>query len=832
MILEYLSIQDVLSFRTSVKQFSNVCHDEFIWKKAFRREFGNIFHQTNDWKESCIKHFNAEKRVEKLYMIENLFDGKHIFQQFLVEIVKNNDDPSVGVLFGKYKIKVIIDNNIDDALIEASKIGNYAIVRLLVDARIFSESNLWLSLKEASRHGWVKIVEFFLTFKKFFLKESLKECFASACSGGHHEVAELLLNTGVRPDSKFDSLMKEAMTQGYAQIVKVLMDAGVKPMIMKQFTLRSNENIEECFLLQKKKKNSQSKEDINYFIKEVCTKKHIELINLLFREKLVHPNVINNNTVVYLFSLGNVDLARFLCKNCKITRTTQNKIFNTLLEQNQSAVLGEVLKTFSIKNKCLEDAFSYSCKHGYFEILKLILERINPPKKKFPKAIESATKKGYTKIIDLLLPNDQIDDYEIKSYVVDVAFQFGHKSIIRLILKKYISSFNIFSTIIYEIIQSGDLVTLYYLLQDPDIREQYELVYRLVNKNYNSDPMKNILRNMFSFFPDEILFMIMKNVPMCDFPSVMSLNKKYKKRLDSNHFWGVMFKERFKIIKQNQKNWKDVFIRYVKIQRKIEAKKIDSIDSIESTIFEDEKADMIKILVHHHGCVPTEKQVKFMLEYATLVTDELFMYLAKHFEFPSIINDRIFKIAFIKNQKKLAEFLFDRPEINPLALCYVDVINTNEFENSDLVIKFCSKSDILRESSFVFDLTLTAIKKHKNCFVQNILNDNNFDPSMNDNELFITACDNSNGGIIRRLLCDRRVDPAARKNEAFIRAVMNEDFAVMMQLINDGRVDPSTQNNKAIHYAIVHCKTNVERCLRYLPSVYNKLDSVYLSQFQ
>lgn len=103
-----------------------------------------------------------------------------------------------------------------------------------------------------------------------------------------------------------------------------------------------------------------------------------------------------------------------------------------------------------------------------------------------------------------------------------------------------------------------------------------------------------------------------------------------------------------------------------------------------------------------------------------------------------------------------------------------------------MATEYCTHEELIRYIKSVLDILVEKCLK------------NGVDPSANDNEAIIEACQKHGYEIIELLLEDPRVDPSARDNEALITACVGRNFPVVRLLLKDIRVDPSARNNEAI----------------------------------
>ena len=77
------------------------------------------------------------------------------------------------------------------------------------------------------------------------------------------------------------------------------------------------------------------------------------------------------------------------------------------------------------------------------------------------------------------------------------------------------------------------------------------------------------------------------------------------------------------------------------------------------------------------------------------------------------------------------------------------------------------------------------------------------DPTVNDNQPLIDACEGGHFGIVEKLLACEEVDPSAQQSKALTEAIRHDRFLIRDLLLEDGRVDPSANNNLAIRLAVL-----------------------------
>ncbi|MDB4769500.1 ankyrin repeat domain-containing protein [bacterium] len=87
----------------------------------------------------------------------------------------------------------------------------------------------------------------------------------------------------------------------------------------------------------------------------------------------------------------------------------------------------------------------------------------------------------------------------------------------------------------------------------------------------------------------------------------------------------------------------------------------------------------------------------------------------------------------------------------------------------------------------------------KSCDSIALLKYSGIDPSYNNNELLMRACENGNVKFVEYLLKDDRVDPADQDSFCFAVACSTDaHIDVVKKLLEDGRADPSGSNNAAL----------------------------------
>jgi hypothetical protein len=137
----------------------------------------------------------------------------------------------------------------------------------------------------------------------------------------------------------------------------------------------------------------------------------------------------------------------------------------------------------------------------------------------------------------------------------------------------------------------------------------------------------------------------------------------------------------------------------------------------------------------------------------------------------------------------------DEIAVNSLSLFANDIIFCDMLElllNFDVELTHCITSCLIN----------ACYRDYCHIFLEKILNNNNFDPSVGDNCLIRILSGQGAVKLVAQLLKDTRVNPSALDNDALIRAFANERYSVVELLLKDSRVDPSARNNFILGYSI------------------------------
>lgn len=125
-----------------------------------------------------------------------------------------------------------------------------------------------------------------------------------------------------------------------------------------------------------------------------------------------------------------------LCKSCHIVKT-KKFMMGVQPEPNNTNLIKPIIVEKNKNNQEVntEVLFNTACRHGYTEIVKLLLEdpRVNPAAKNND-AIRDACYYGHTDIVKLLLEDKRVDSSALNNYAFRWASQNGHTDIVKLLL--------------------------------------------------------------------------------------------------------------------------------------------------------------------------------------------------------------------------------------------------------------------------------------------------------------------------------------------------------------------------------------------------------------
>ena len=111
--------------------------------------------------------------------------------------------------------------------------------------------------------------------------------------------------------------------------------------------------------------------------------------------------------------------------------------------------------------------------------------------------------------------------------------------------------------------------------------------------------------------------------------------------------------------------------------------------------------------------------------------------------------------------------------------------------------------------------------------LETLMEDPNFDPSVDDNKAIILASEFGRIDLVEKLLNDPRVDPSANFNEAIFRAVSEGWIDIVKILLKHEKVNPSDRNSMALRESIL-------KAARYpkLRRVYKEIAKLLLSDYR
>lgn len=105
-----------------------------------------------------------------------------------------------------------------------------------------------------------------------------------------------------------------------------------------------------------------------------------------------------------------------------------------------------------------------------------------------------------------------------------------------------------------------------------------------------------------------------------------------------------------------------------------------------------------------------------------------------------------------------------------------------------------------------------------------LLSDDRFDPTDNNQFAFVTACECGNVQSVKKFLGDPRINPAYQNNEALIQASSCGQTEVVKLLLEDSRVDPTDQSDKAVMTAYTRNRQTANLLLRDRRVIYSLLN--------
>ncbi len=278
-ILSNLSDEDVLSACAVDKYAENLCDISFWTQRIvnLRKNTGELIH------DMYLIHMSRKGYLSLVEYLINT-EGADVRAKNYESLISAAENGHLDVV--KYLIEQAGGNvhaRKDESLILASKNGHLDIVKYLIekeDGNIHAKNDKSLIL--ASKHGHFSIVKYLIA-RGAKVNARKHKAFIEAVKSGHSVILQYLLEKGVTPDAQ-DISLKEAATDGYLDIVKILIETG--------------------------EADVHSYDD--YALRIAMANKHIKLVKYLLETAGANVNAQNGETLIWASAAGDLGLVKYL----------------------------------------------------------------------------------------------------------------------------------------------------------------------------------------------------------------------------------------------------------------------------------------------------------------------------------------------------------------------------------------------------------------------------------------------------------------------------------------------------------------------------------------
>ena len=374
-----------------------------------------------------------------------------------------NDDGNTALTYaceyGNYEIaKLLVDKGADinfptrtsPPFYLACKGGNPKILQMLLDKQVntnmklvhttiipYIRHNLPSPLTLTAQHGNLEIVKMLLHNSRVVLGKKDNRAIFEACGKGYLEIVKLLLaDSRIDPSARSNYCVAYASEKGHLEVVKLLLaDPRVDP-----------------------------SDDKNEALIQAARNGHLEVVKLLladprdwalvqsavgsssvYRTELakanssrprVNPNAEKNKAIFLASENKHSEVVRLLLKRCHLSDFL---FIHDLLRRDHIQIVKILLEKplnldFYLRNRIFDWASSY----GHLEIVKSLLNRskelsIDPSFDK-NSAIRSASEKGHSEVVKLLLADPRVDPSDKHNDAIRSASEKGHSEVVKLLL--------------------------------------------------------------------------------------------------------------------------------------------------------------------------------------------------------------------------------------------------------------------------------------------------------------------------------------------------------------------------------------------------------------
>lgn len=337
----------------------------------------------------------------------------------------------------------------DNAFYNACSGGNIEIVKLLLPTC----DNPYDRIDGASYNNHTEIVKFLFDPQKTSSKQ-IQIGFRHACYNGNAELAKLFLANGADP-TKDKYLLAHAITEGYHEIEKVLVECGVDKIFAMKYSIRSG-----------------------------------ELRNVKRLIQLGTPIKWEDGSILsYACCSNKLEIVRFIVEHPEISQKDLRFGLNVACSGGHEGIVKFLLDR-GIEIDPFDRPIYYASNTGHAKIVKLLLDSGDSLQSGNDYSIERACLNGHKEVVEVLL--QAYGKIVPKSSTLDSAIQNNHYEIAKMLVNHGVRPYNK-DTCLKNIINRGNLALLN-LLTKLGVTSTFQDSLQLL-KNGKLEMIKVLLNN-------------------------------------------------------------------------------------------------------------------------------------------------------------------------------------------------------------------------------------------------------------------------------------------------------------------------------------------------
>jgi ankyrin repeat protein len=276
-------------------------------------------------------------------------------------------------------------------------------------------SNYFSVLDFASAFGFIEVVRAVLDQMRV-IKDYDNEALALACANGYYEIVEMMLN-----DSRFDPSYNDN-------------SALLSAVVEKEYSIWT--------LLLDRKYTDPNYDDGMLLKKAVAAGNYEFVERVLFKDKSAPLNTGENVALFYALTTGNIELANSLLRNPLVNPGDRDgKFLLMAFKHGYTGIAEQILNRIYVSDQLLCRLLHEACSKKNIKLVSVILEQLKhrdieedgQSRKGYNSSLETASRKGYTDIVRLLLSCEQFQSVSSQS-LIEACKRQDNTEIIQLLL--------------------------------------------------------------------------------------------------------------------------------------------------------------------------------------------------------------------------------------------------------------------------------------------------------------------------------------------------------------------------------------------------------------